>query len=83
MPTIVLAICISKDRPFIQSGLVDLQAENSAATAYMDAIPHTTWTYYAFPYPRFGHNTSNIIESLNSVWNPLRSLPPLKMVDAI
>jgi len=43
--------------------------------------PHKTWTWYAFPYPRFGHNTSNIVESLNSVWNPLRSLPLLKMVD--
>ena len=49
----------------------------------MDAIPHGTWIHYAFYIHGSTTNTSNIVESLNSVWNPLRSLPPLKMVDAI
>ena len=73
----------AKTYHLFKEALAVLQTENSAAAAYVDAIPHITWAYYAFPYPRYGHNTSNIVESLNSVWNPLRSLPPLKMVDAI
>jgi hypothetical protein len=30
-----------------------------------------------------GHNTSNIVESLNSAWNPIQALHPLKIIDAI
>jgi hypothetical protein len=37
----------------------------------------------AFLYPQFDNNTSNIVEPLNSVWNSLRSLPLLKIVDII
>ena len=49
----------------------------------MDGIPHRTWAHYTFPHARYGHYTSNIVESLNSVWNLIKSLPPLKMIDAI
>jgi hypothetical protein len=73
----------AKTRQLFEEALAALQAEDGAAAAYVDNISHGTWARYAFPYPRFGHNTSNNVESLNSVWNPLRSLSPLKMVDAI
>jgi hypothetical protein len=38
---------------------------------------------YAFPWPRYGHDTSNIVESLNKKWGQIRFLPPLLLVDAI
>ncbi len=38
---------------------------------------------YAFPAARFGHDTNNITESINSLWGEIRELPPLLMVDAI
>jgi hypothetical protein len=49
----------------------------------VDAIPYKTWATYAFPQPRYGHLTSNIVESLNSAWGRIRFLQPLKMMDAI
>jgi hypothetical protein len=33
--------------------------------------------------PRFGVDTSNIIESLNGTWSEIRNLQPLKLIDAI
>jgi hypothetical protein len=38
---------------------------------------------HAFPTPRCGIDTNNIIESINSVWGKIRQLPPLQMIDAI
>lgn len=73
----------AKTQKLFKEALAVLKTENETAAAYVDSIPHKTWTWYAFPYPRFGHNTSNIVESLNSAWNPIRSLPPLKMMDTI
>lgn len=60
-----------------------LQDEKEAAATYVDQISHKLWAQYAFPYPRYGHNTSNIVESLNSSWGRLRFLPALKMMDSI
>jgi hypothetical protein len=36
-----------------------------------------------FPLPRFGYNTSNIVESTNSVWREIRELPPLQLLNGI
>lgn len=35
------------------------------------------------PHPRFGHDTSNIVESTNSVWRDIRELPPLQLLNGI
>jgi hypothetical protein len=32
-----------------------------------------------YQWPRYGHDTSNIAESLNSAWRNIRTLQPLKM----
>lgn len=60
-----------------------MRKENLKAAEYVDTIPHKTWTTYAFPQPRYGHLTSNIVESLNSAWGRIRFFQPLKMMDAI
>ena len=46
---------------------------------YINNIPHDTWALYAFPYSRFGHITSNIVESLNSKFKEIRDLPVLQL----
>jgi hypothetical protein len=60
-----------------------LQAESIDAWDYVNAINHQTWARYDFPMPRYGVDTNNIIESLNSVWADIRRLPPLQMMDEI
>jgi hypothetical protein len=41
------------------------------------------WTRPFAPYPKWGHDTSNIIESLNGSWSEIRHLQPLQLMDAI
>jgi len=53
------------------------------AKNYVNAIEHKLWAAYAFEYPRFGHDTNNITESVNAQWVDIRKLPPLQMMDAI
>jgi hypothetical protein len=49
------------------------------AYKYIDNIPHETWASHAFPYARFGHITSNIVESLNAKFKEIRDLPVLQI----
>jgi hypothetical protein len=56
---------------------------NTFAALYIDAIQHETWATYAFPWPRFGHLTNNISESVNKAWYDIRFLQPLRMIDTI
>ena len=57
--------------------------ESRPAIAYLRLIPVETWATYAFPIPRYGHITSNIIESLNRTWKHLWHLPPLRLLASI
>lgn len=57
--------------------------ESRPAAAYLRSIPAETWATYAFPLPRYGHITSNIVESLNGTWKHLRHLPPLRLLAGI
>ena len=49
------------------------------AYKYINNILHNTWASYAFPYPRFGHITSNIVESLNAKFKEIRDLSVLQI----
>jgi hypothetical protein len=60
-----------------------LYKESSSAGQYIEHLEHTTWTRYAFPFPRYGHDTNNVNESINNAWLDIRRLPPLQMIDAI
>ena len=60
-----------------------LYKQDSEAGDYVDGIPHKYWARYAFPYPRYSQDTSNIIESLNGTWSEIRNLQLLKLIDAI
>jgi hypothetical protein len=60
-----------------------LQNKKPTAAQYLDKIRYALWARYAFPTFCFGHNTSNIIKSLNSAWDRLRFLLVLQMIDGI
>ncbi|KAK9386507.1 hypothetical protein V1515DRAFT_145358 [Lipomyces mesembrius] len=48
-----------------------------AAAQYLKEISAQYWANYAVPTSRYGHLTSNIVESVNSLWLDIRSLPIL------
>jgi hypothetical protein len=60
-----------------------LKAHNRHAGIYAQKIKPDLYAVYAFPVPRFGHNTSNIVESLNGSWKDIRSMTPLHMLCSI
>ena len=41
------------------------------------------WGFLYFQNPRYGHDTNNITESVNGLWDEIRNLPPLQMLQAI
>ena len=50
---------------------------------YISSIGYENFAFACFPRPRFGHDTSNIVESTNSVWREIRELPPLQLLNGI
>jgi hypothetical protein len=60
-----------------------LKAHNHHAGIYAQKINPELYAAYAFPVPRFGHNTSNIVESLNGSWKDIRNMTPLHMLCSI
>ena len=60
-----------------------LQRDAPQVEEYISSIGYENFAFARFPYPRFGHDTSNIVESTNSVWREIRELPPLQLLDGI
>jgi hypothetical protein len=56
---------------------------NQNAATYIEKIPATQWAVSYFPAPRYGHLTSNIIESVNSRFLEERDLPILDLLDTL
>jgi hypothetical protein len=50
---------------------------------YILSIGYENFAFTRFPWPRFGHDTSNIVESTNSVWQDIRELLPLQLIHGI
>jgi hypothetical protein len=61
----------------------EIHAQSKAAFTYLMAINKSLWTTAYRSYPRYGHDISNIIESVNSSWDEIRQLRPLLAMDAI
>jgi hypothetical protein len=61
----------------------NLKKLNPKAEEYLAKIGYQNFSYYSFPRSRFGHDTNNLTESVNSIWGDLRNLPPLRMLDGI
>ena len=60
-----------------------LQRDAPEVEEYISSIGYNTFAFMHFPYARFGHDTSNIVESTNSVWRDIRELPPLQLINGI
>jgi hypothetical protein len=60
-----------------------LQIASPQVEEYISSIGYQNFALLSFPLPRFGHDTSNIVESTNSVWREIRELPPLQLLDGI
>jgi hypothetical protein len=60
-----------------------IQNENKEAFEYVSGISKRLWTRAFAPYPKWGHDASNTIESLNGSWSEIRQLPPLQLMGAI
>jgi hypothetical protein len=50
---------------------------------YISSIGYKTFAFVRFPQSRFGHDTSNIVESTNSAWREIQELPPLQLLNGI
>ena len=60
-----------------------LQNEALEVEEYISSIGYKTFAFACFPRPRFGHDTSNIVESTNSAWREIQELPPLQLLNGI
>lgn len=75
--------CRAKTRELFHEKMEELKAQSLPAFDYLSKIPKMTWTRAYTIYPRYSHDTSNIVESINSSWSNIRCLPPLQIMDAI
>jgi hypothetical protein len=60
-----------------------IRLENESAYSYLLTIEKKLWTRAYEPYPKYGHNTSNIVESLNGLLSDIRCQPLIRMIDSI
>ena len=76
-------ICEAKTPQLFEAEMVKMRELSIDAFNYFSNIDNKLWTKAYSQYPQFGHNTSNIVESLNSAWNKYRQMPPLQLLDGI
>ena len=77
--------CKDKARVYVNS-LDVLEQRNPKAAAYLDAIPHETWTVYKAAQGGIslhGWRTTNFVESENNRLMPARLLSPLDFCDYV
>ena len=60
-----------------------LQRDAPQVEEYISSIGYKNFAFTRFPWPRFGHDTSNIVESTNLAWRGIRELPPLQLLNGI
>jgi hypothetical protein len=65
------------------SAVQALQRDAPEVEEYISSIGYSNFAFARFPLPRFGHDTSNIVESVNSIWREIRELPPLQLLNGI
>jgi hypothetical protein len=73
----------AKTKDLFKSKMEEIQVQSKPVFEYLIAIKKTLWTTAYAIYPRYSHNTSNIIKSINSSWDKIRQLPPLLAMNTI
>ena len=73
----------AKTKAVFYKALKALFKQNNKASEYIDSIPHKYQAQYAFLYPQYSQDMSNIIELLNRIQLEICNLQPLKLVDTI
>lgn len=76
-------IARAKSNIDLERAIQDLRQEAPQVEEYLQSIGYETFAFARFPHPRFGHDTSNIVESVNSIWRDIRELPPLQLINGI
>ena len=71
------------DQSTFDSLIETLQRVSLQVIEYISSIGYNIFTFLHFPVPRFGHNTSNIVESTNSIWREIREPSPLQLLNGI
>ena len=76
-------IARAKSQRSFNTAVQALQTTAPQVEEYLSSIGYDNFAFIHFPLPRFGHDTSNIVESTNSMWRELRELPPLQLLNGI
>ena len=66
-----------------EAGIHALRIEKPEAAAWLLNVEPAKWARCAFPGRRWGHDTSNIVESMNGALKEHRTRPILDLLDAI
>lgn len=77
------SIAKARTKEAFDQAMEELREMKQEAYEYLNAIPHNQWASYAFPTARYGHITSNAVESLNAAWIDYRSLPVLPLLTSL
>ena len=73
----------AKTRAAYDAALVELREVKPEAAAYLEAADPESWAEALFRGRRYGHDTSNVAESLNQVLRFDRELPIMELLDSI
>ena len=60
--------------------LAEAREIDQKAGEYLEKLKPQSFAFYAFPRSRYGHDTSNIAESINSHWENGRRLPAYRLL---
>jgi len=63
--------------------MAEIQAVSAPTAEYLEAIDRSLWAKSFATVTKFGHNTSNIVESVNNALGPYRQMPPLQLLNGI
>ena len=76
-------IAYATTKKLYEEAMNRLAALRTDAADYLCAILSVRWTTHAFPQKRYGHLTSNIVESVNAQWLSARDLPASQLLNHI
>jgi hypothetical protein len=76
-------IARAQSQSAFETAVQNLQRESLKAEEYISLIGYNNFAFTFFLQPRFGHDTSNIVECTNSMWREIRELPPLQLLNGI